>query len=110
NRRAAAGVALLVLACVACTDQPTAPPRVSTTTPNLSVAGDDDVAGVSDYLASVNRQAQARGIGVAAARAEALLSSDAPVKTPRIIFANDRELRLDSRWVPRDIRRLSTHE
>src|SRR5262245_14451375 len=94
DRRAVAGVVLLVLACVACTDQPTAPPRVSPMVPNLSVTGDDDAVGTSAYLATVNRQAFAKGLGVAAARAEALLSSDAPVKTPRIIFANDRELRL----------------
>jgi hypothetical protein len=75
--------------------------------PNLAVAGDDgDAIGVSEYLAAISRQAAAKGVAVA--RAELLLTSNAPVKTPRVVFANDRQLRLDSRWVPRDSRRLAT--
>jgi hypothetical protein len=108
DRRALAGVALAMLACVACTDESTAPAGEAPS-PSLSVAGSDgDATGVSAYLQNANRLAAARGARVAVSRAELLLSADAPLKTPRLIFANDRALRLDSRWVPRDLRRLST--
>jgi hypothetical protein len=107
GRRALAGAMLLVVAA-ACTDS-TAPSRFASTRASLSVVGDDaDAVGTSEFLANVNRQAIAAGSNVAVARAELLLASDAPVKTARIIFANDRQLRLQSRWVPRDIRRLAT--
>jgi len=103
DRRALAGVVLL--ACVACTDS-TAPARVAPN-PNLAVGGDnDDLAGVSDVVAMVNRQAASTGVAIA--RGELLLSENAPAQTPRIIFANDRQLRFDTRWVSRDIRRLAT--
>ena len=110
ERRALAGVMLLLLASAACTDS-TGPTPVASTSPSFSVVGDDgDAVGVSEFFASVNRQAVARGANVAVSRAELLLTSDAPAKTARIIFANDRQLRLQSRWVPRDIRRLATDE
>ena len=105
DRRAFAGVALATLAIAACADQPTSPPAVAFQRPSLAVA-DDEPFGVSDYLATVNRSAAKAGVVVT--RAELLVSSDAPVKTPRLIFANDRTLRLPTRWVPRDLRRLST--
>lgn len=105
DRRALAG--LVLVASVACTDS-TAPVRVAMPSPNLSVeAGDDDdAAGVSAFLAGVNRQAASAGVRVG--YAEVLLTPEAPAKTPRILFANDRQLRLESKWVARDLRRLST--
>lgn len=109
DRRALAGVALTVLACLACTDEPTAPAAGAPRAPSPSVSSpNDDAVGLSDYLANTNRQASAAGSRVAASRAELLVSSDAPLRAPRIVFANDRTLRFDSRWVPRDIRRLAT--
>jgi hypothetical protein len=109
DRRVLAGVALTILACLACTDESTAPAVGAPPVPALSVwGGDDDAVGVSEFLATTNRQAAAAGARVAAAHAELLTSSDAPLKTPRLVFANDRTLRLESRWVPQDIRRLAT--
>lgn len=108
DRHALAGVAITLLACVACARESTAPATVPAS-PTLSVSNDDgDAVGVSQYFADANRRALASGARVAVSRAELLVSADAPLKIPRIIFANDRELRLDSRWVPRDLRRLST--
>ncbi len=105
TRRAFAGVALLSLASVACTDPPTAPARVGAS--NLSFAvGEAEETGVSGYLAAAN--ARAARAGVMVTHAELLQTSDAAVKTPRLIFANDRQLRLPTGWVARDLRRLST--
>ena len=103
HRRALAGAVLL--ACAACTDS-TAPARVAVSNPNFSRGDADDVSRVSGYLATVDRRAAKKGVGVA--YAEALLTSDAPPDMARIIFATDRQLRLDSKWVARDPRRLST--
>jgi hypothetical protein len=108
DRHALAGVAITLLACVACARESTAPATVPAS-PNLSVSNSDgDAVGVSQYFADANRRALASGARVAVSRAELLVSADAPLRIPRITFANDRELRLDTRWVPRDIRRLST--
>jgi hypothetical protein len=108
DRHALAGVAIALLACVACARESTAPATVPAS-PNLAVSNSDgDAVGVSQYFADANRRALASGARVAVSRAELLVSADAPLKIPRIIFANDRELRLDTRWVPRDLRRLST--
>ena len=104
-RRASAATALMVLASVACTDS-VAPARTEAVNPSLAVAGDDGGAvGVSEYLAGVNRQAAAKGVTVA--RAERLVTSDAPATATLVVFANDRQLKLDSRWVSRDTRRLA---
>ena len=109
DRRVLAGTALAMLACVACADESTSPAAVVPAGASLAVAGaGDDAVGVSPYFADVNRRAAAAGARVAVSRAELLMSANAAVKAPRIIFANDRTLRLESRWVPRDLRRLST--
>jgi len=108
HRRALLGVAATVFALAGCADQATAPIDVPER-PSFSAAGaDDEPVGYSDYLAGVNRRIAANGGRVTVARAELLLSSNAPVKTPRIVFANDRELRLPTRWVSADLRRLAT--
>jgi hypothetical protein len=107
ERRAMAGVVLLVLASAACSDS-TAPARSAAPISSLSVVGDGEPIGTSEYLETVNRQAVAKGIGVTVSRAERLLAADAPAQIPRIVFANDRQLRLQSRWVARDPRRLAT--
>ena len=107
DRRALAGVALTALVFNACADSATAPASAVPSAASLAVA-DDDAVGFSPYFAEVNRKALAAGAGVAISRAELLLTSNASAKTPRIIFANDRQLRLETRWVPRDLRRLST--
>ena len=107
HRRAHAGVLSLVLACLACADS-TAPADLAAPNASLSVEGDDaDAIGVSAYLGTINRQA-ASGARVAVSRAELLLSANAPAKTPRLVFANDRQLRIPTRWVARDPRRLAT--
>src|SRR5688572_16456182 len=105
DRRALARVAFGVLALAGCTDEPTVPAIVPPHDVSLAVSDMDEV-GVSAYLASANVAAAKRGVMIA--RAELLTTSDAPAKTPRLIFANNRRLRLESRWVPRDLRRLAT--
>jgi hypothetical protein len=108
DRHALAGVAITLLGCVACTRESTAPATLAAS-PNLSVSNSDgDAVGVSQYFADANRRALASGARVAVSRAELLVSADASLKIPRIIFANDRALRTDTRWVARDVRRLST--
>ena len=105
DRRALACALVLVVA--ACAD-PTASPSSTAVAPSLAVVGDNEPFAVSGYLAGIDRQAAARGLPIAVARAERLLTASAPAQTPRLIFANDRQLRLQSRWVPSDIRRLAT--
>jgi hypothetical protein len=107
SHRRLAGAALTVLMLGGCTDQPTAPITIASDPSFAMIAGAEPV-GYSTYLAELNRRMAAAGGQVAVARAELLVTSDAPLKTPRIIFADDRELRLDTRWVPRDLRRLAT--
>lgn len=97
---------LVAIALVACSDAPTTPAATPPTGVRLAVSDNMDEVGTSDYLAAVNRRSAQRGVIVT--RAELLTTSSAPVKTPRIIFANDRTLRLPTMWVPRDLRRLAT--
>lgn len=105
HRRALAGVALTALALGACSDEPTMPAARPPAAAAFSV-GSDEIVGLSSYFANTNRLAAASGIVMT--RAELLLSSDASAKTPVLVFANDRTLRLPTRWVARDPRRLST--
>jgi hypothetical protein len=105
HRRAFAGVALVSLGVSACSDQPTSPALIDATTPSFAVSSSDETA-FSAYLASADVRAAQSGLMIA--QAELLTTSTASVKTPRIIFANDRALRLNSGWVARDLRRLST--
>ena len=105
DRRAIAGVALTTFALGACSDEPMAPAIAPPSTAAFAV-GADEAVGVSSYFANTNRLAAASGIVMT--RAELLLTSEAPVKTPILVFANDRALRLDTKWVARDPRRLST--
>ena len=105
RRRAMAGAALVSLGVTACADQPTAPSLVSTPAPSLAVTETEE-SGLSQFLTSANVRAAKSGVAIA--RAELLTTSTADLKTPRLLFANDRTLRLTSGWVPRDIRRLST--
>lgn len=63
---------------------------------------------VSPILDSINRALRARGLRLQVARAEYVLAPTA--RSPasgQVIFANDREKRLSSRWVPGDERRLA---
>lgn len=61
-----------------------------------------------DYIHEVNARLAEQGIGIALARAEWLLASGAGrVDRVTTVFANDRQLRLDSRWVPDDARRAA---
>jgi len=105
DRRALAGVAVTAFALGACSDEPMAPAVAAPATATFAV-GADEAVGVSSYFANVNRAAAASGIVMT--RAELQLTSDAPVKTPILVFANDRTLRLDTKWVAHDPRRLST--
>ena len=105
DRRALVCAAFGALALAACRDEPTAPAILPPRHASFAVANMDE-AGVSDYLASANLAAAKRGVVIT--RAELLITAEAPAKTPRLIFANDRTLRLPTQWVPRDLRRLST--
>lgn len=107
--RALLGVVAAVFMLAGCTDQATAPTAVPGRPSFSAIGTGDEPVGFSDKLADVNRQAAASGARAVIQRAELLLAPNAPVNTPRIIFANDRELRLSTRWVWGDLRRLATN-
>ncbi len=62
---------------------------------------------VSARLQAVNEQLAAAGANFAVSHGEVALRPDAGPDQALIIFANDRTLRLTSRWVPGDSRRLA---
>lgn len=112
HRRTVASLVLAGAAAVtACADGAVSPAAVETVQTSLSgVSGERQklvVQGVS--LDAVNEALAERGISIAVARAEFVLAAhaDGPlVETANhTIFTNNRQLRLDSRWVPGDVRR-----
>lgn len=108
-RRAFVGLAAIVLAIVGCSDPTTAPtPTHPPRAPSFAILGAEDVASYSPYLADLNRRMFASGGRVAVVAAELLLAPNAPAKTPTIILATDRTLRLPLGWVSADLRRLAT--
>jgi hypothetical protein len=107
HRRALPGAVAVLLIAAACADQPTAPALLAAADPSFAVSETDEI-GVSAYLGVASQRAAASGLMIS--RAELFTTAEAAIKTPRLVFANDRTLRLQTGWVPRDIRRLATDE
>jgi hypothetical protein len=106
-RRALARATFVACAFTACADNTTAPASLPES-PAFFLAEDAEATAVSAQLAALNARLTAAGARVIAARADLLLASTAAVKTPRIVFANDRTKHAPSRWVRGDLRRLAT--
>ncbi|MDT8436932.1 MAG: hypothetical protein RRA92_09270 [Gemmatimonadota bacterium] len=64
-------------------------------------------APLTDYLLEVNRRLAAEGLGVAVDKVEISYAPNAEPGRAHDLFATDRTLRLTSRWVPGDERRLA---
>ncbi len=68
-----------------------------------------DLAGapteLADRMAAMNERLAASGLSVRIQKAEISFATNAPADAASVVFANDRTLRLSSRWVPRDPRR-----
>lgn len=110
--RRAATLLALAAATSACADR--TPTHPTTAGPAASVAGarvavaplDAATGGVQAVMARANLRLAAAGAPVRVARAELSLAGNPSAQT--VVFAKDRELRLDSRWVPFDPRRGGT--
>jgi hypothetical protein len=111
-RRPLLGVAASILVLAGCADQATAPAAAAhpiPQSPSPSIAEDaQQPVGYSAYLADVNRRIIALGGRAVIARAELLMTPSASANSPRVVFADNHNLRLDSRWVFGDLRRLVT--
>ena len=112
-RRLVLSVALFALVTAACheaTTDPT-PVAVSDATSEAmfkkSAAKGPNAPRASAFLQEVNDRLTAAGAGFAVARAELALSPEAGPDQALIVFADDRMLRLTSRWVPGDTRRYA---
>lgn len=93
------------------------------TEPTVAPAGEDaafaavpapapalDAAFAQARMAEINSDLSNRGAGLAIAKLELSLAPSANTASPTFIFANDRTLRLTSRWVPDDLRRNAAGE
>jgi hypothetical protein len=105
---------LIAAALAACGESFTAPttsgaagPSVSASTQASGTAGADlELVGAS--IAEVNDALADRGAGVRLAKLEWMglpVATDAQHQPTQVVFADDRQLRLGSRWVPGDPRR-----
>lgn len=118
-------IALVALAVLAgCRQEPTAPASESaaTTTPGtMSIVGADLTAARQQALdaltaatspreamAIVNDRLAAQGLPIRLGKMEYVTGGPNVSGAGQVIFANDRELRLDSKWVPGDPRRGAT--
>ena len=110
-KRLIISVALVALFATACDDAATSPDPVavpdgaSEATFKRSGAAGSSARRASAYLQGVNDQLAAAGADFAVVRAELALSPDAPPDQALLVFANDRTLRISSKWVPGDLRR-----
>lgn len=95
-------VPALVLTVAACAqdEAPSAPQRAARFSELATEAGE-----VSAVLAEMNNELASRGLSVSVARAEWIVSPTPAMPEGRTVFADDRVLRLGSRWVPGDARR-----
>jgi hypothetical protein len=101
---------LLVSAAIAgCTEQPAGPTDESSEAQFKKVQEIEAVveAPLTEYLLEVNRKLAAEGLGVALEKAEISYAPSAEPGRAHVLFATDRTLRLTSRWVPGDARRLA---
>jgi hypothetical protein len=115
NRRTRAGAFVALVALAAC-DTPVVQPELDgpdlAVAPSRAVQGDGlepIVPGDGDLQSFVDRAnvaLAARGVGISIAKAE-WLDTGLDTDASKVVFADDRELRLDTRWVPRDARRVA---
>ena len=68
-------------------------------------ASDDVGLGLQERMTAINEALAAAGYAVRVQKAELSLADNAPADAAAVVFANDRRLRLTSRWVPGDTRR-----
>ena len=97
--RQLAPLALVAAACA--TDQ------TNITGPGLALSA-ADVPALNAYLVAVNHALDANGANYRVARAEYLVAREPGDPAGQTVFAIEREMRLDSRWVPGDPRRATS--
>lgn len=112
HRALASLILASALVVSACADDAISPaPRAAPADMPISalVAGPTDMTLLGTSLDGINDHLAERGASFAVARAEYVLAANASrpfvERADHIIFANDRQLRLASRWVPGDERR-----
>lgn len=109
---------LLALVVAGCSDapMPSEPETVTPDAPSLSVASSSDVQLVASDLNEMNRRLAEMEAEVRVAKAEYVVAEDAYLRSRgarnliagdglHVVFADDRQLRLATRWVPEDPRR-----
>jgi len=121
HRRHLAFVAALALAA-GCDRQPTAPETTALSVEDASAlsASAADAAARADLLAGlaaasgpevaldlINQRLAAAGASIAVAKMEYVTGGAGADQAGQTVFANDRQLRLTSKWVPGDGRRLA---
>lgn len=68
--------------------------------------GDERTAAVQAYLQQVNADLAERGLGIAVSKVE-WVGGGGAYEAGQTVYANDRELRLSSQWVPNDPNRFA---
>jgi hypothetical protein len=72
------------------------------------LAGIDPAANPREGIAGVNERLAARGLPIAVYKVEYVTGGPGATEVGQTVFATDRQLQLDSKWVPGDERRLAT--
>jgi hypothetical protein len=101
------GLAAMAVAAAACSDLPEGPAHEGSPDFAVVAAAAIDETVARAYLSTVNAQLAAEGRSVAATKLEFSLAHHASPNGGTVIYANDRTLRLPTRWVPGDERRLA---
>jgi hypothetical protein len=101
--------AVAALALSACAPEPTAPDASGAEVQGPAFAKGGTAAGdvVSAKLQEINAKLEAAGANYRVGKAELALAPNASPGAAQIIFAFDRQLRLPTKWVPGDPRRLA---
>lgn len=98
--RIGASAALLLTA--SCSSEALTPERPAALASSAAI----EIGPVSQRLARINDSLTALGLNIAVQKAEFMLAPTAPrPASGQIIFASDRTMRLETRWVPGDARR-----
>lgn len=71
------------------------------------LAGMPAAANAQEGIAMVNERLAARGLPIALQKVEYVTGGPGATEVGQTVFATDRQLRLDSKWVPSDARRLA---
>jgi hypothetical protein len=109
DRRVPGTVLLLAsFAALACEEMPTQPATDGPAFAAVKKTGwRPDEAAALRYVEDINAKLQAQGATYAVQRMEWAMAPGADLAAGNVVFANDRDLRLESRWVPGDARRLA---